>query len=99
MPAVSARRRPRARASRLAWPTVLCNLAEGVVPVAAGSAVGAVALVSSGLDSGWRIVGSTWKETGATGVGRGLQRSSSVLALCVLDWSDPPKTGGSMWSG
>lgn len=51
MTAIAGRVRLRRGALLLAWATVVWNLAEAVVAIAAGRAAGSVALVSFGLDS------------------------------------------------
>ena len=73
------------RAARLAWATVTYNTVEGLVAVAAGMAVGSVALVSFGLDSAIEVasaVAVSWQYAG--GGARAREREQRTLRLIAL---------------
>lgn len=72
------------RAARLAWATVTYNTVEGLVAVAAGMAVGSVALVSFGLDSAIEVasaVAVSWQYAG--GGARAREHESASSERCA----------------
>ncbi|MGD8376923.1 MAG: hypothetical protein PVF68_12335, partial [Acidobacteriota bacterium] len=86
------------RGVRLAWLTVLWNVVEGVVAVAAGAVSGSVALVGFGVDSflevgsaavvGWRLREELRGRSGrdAEVLERRTARIAGTLLLLLAGW-------------